>query len=70
MKTLAALSETADDNIEREREELTLLRLYVGRGHALPQERVEEFRARMSDTLVCFDLAIKSAAIRRRKMVQ
>ncbi len=65
MKTLATLLKIADDNIERAREELTLLRLYVD----IPHKRVEEFRARMSAT-VCFDLAIKSAAIKRRKMVQ
>jgi hypothetical protein len=68
--TVASLLATADDNIEKAKEDLTFLRLYVARGEAIPEERVDEFRARLSEVIACFGLAMRSADIKRRRRVQ
>jgi hypothetical protein len=70
MATVTELLQSADENIANAQEALTFLRLSVLNGRALPGERVQECRARLSDASACFELAMKRAAIKPAKGAQ
>jgi hypothetical protein len=70
MATVTELLQSADENIATAQESLSFLRLSVLHGRALPGEKANEFRARLSDAFACFELAMKRAAIKPAKGAQ